>query len=661
MASKFGRLALSALALGAAVSVTSAASAEQVGFCKFDDQSGALANIKLNGDALIVANIVNLVGSALPNRNGSAYYTIPQTLSASTTFKTHFRFKLYPHVGAAGGQGFAFNIQNKGVTAVGGGDFSLTGLTDSVNIVFDSDGTNNRIQLRTDGNAVLQTVNMPTPAMEVNFAGALTDAWIDYDGAANQLKVYVARNSGKPTDPILTQNSIDIPTLVKAGSHGNTAFVGFSGSTKDTVNNHDITYWVFQNDGTEPTDCVTCQNNNDCLSVPSTPACNTDTGLCVECTTNANCSAPRPYCDTSQNRCVGCLLPAHCDVFPFRPVCDDSSHECVACVSDYQESPPPACQVSTKPACQKSGGLIGACTECSVDEDALCTGNNPVCIPELGSCGCKVDEDCGGAGDGKICVSNTCQNGCRPNLGGSGGTCPSGQGCLDVAPTGDNIGVCVSGCTDDDGCPQGQHCQNAGQNGFCVDCTEDDHCNGEEVCTPQGTCGECNPGDPTLCDPNGSGGVCKPNGQCGCNTDSDCGSKTSGRVCDDQFKECKQGCRGLAFGNGCPTGEFCTSQTVEIGHCDIDNDAGVTDAGADSGFDAGQDAGVVRPDASTGFDGGVDSGLPFDPFSIEGGGCGCSVIGDNNPAASLGAFGAMVAAFGALLRRRRRRESRGLD
>ena len=68
----------------------------------------------------------------------------------------------------------------------------------------------------------------------------------------------------------------------------------------------------------------------------------------------------------------------------------------------------------------------------------------------------------------------------------------------------------------------------------------------------------------------------------GCEDDSDCGSPTSGMVCNDEDM-CQEGCRG-ENGNGCPMGRECTSQTEEIGECILtgcltDADCGATDSG----------------------------------------------------------------------------------
>ena len=51
-----------------------------------------------------------------------------------------------------------------------------------------------------------------------------------------------------------------------------------------------------------------------------------------------------------------------------------------------------------------------------------------------------------------------------------------------------------------------------------------------------------------------------------CLDDADCGSATSGKICDVVSQTCKNGCRGKD-GNGCPSGSVCTSSDASLGKC----------------------------------------------------------------------------------------------
>ncbi|WP_437676771.1 hypothetical protein [Sorangium sp. So ce131] len=51
-----------------------------------------------------------------------------------------------------------------------------------------------------------------------------------------------------------------------------------------------------------------------------------------------------------------------------------------------------------------------------------------------------------------------------------------------------------------------------------------------------------------------------------CQQDSDCGDATSGQICDQETKACVDGCRGEG-GNGCPSGQVCSSTDASAGTC----------------------------------------------------------------------------------------------
>ncbi len=55
----------------------------------------------------------------------------------------------------------------------------------------------------------------------------------------------------------------------------------------------------------------------------------------------------------------------------------------------------------------------------------------------------------------------------------------------------------------------------------------------------------------------------------GCLKDGDCGGTMSGIVCNTGTDTCEPGCRGMG-GNGCPTGQMCSSTTTTIGTCSPD-------------------------------------------------------------------------------------------
>ncbi|MCE7894079.1 MAG: DUF3344 domain-containing protein, partial [Sorangiineae bacterium PRO1] len=147
----------------------------------------------------------------------------------------------------------------------------------------------------------------------------------------------------------------------------------------------------------------------------------------------------------------------------------------------------------------------------------------------------------------------------------------------------------------------------------CQPCSSDEHCTDPNfpACQPDGSCGECSAGNTSKCpssapvcvggkcaactpgpnapecqnDPNGPVCLVNPEPVCGCDTDDDCGGAQSGRICEND--KCVDGCRGEG-GNGCPTGESCSSTTAAPGVCgEIPPPPPATAAPADSDDDGG--------------------------------------------------------------------------
>jgi MYXO-CTERM domain-containing protein len=658
MGSKLGRSFVGLLALGALTLGATSASAA-VGFCDFSDQ-GEILGVQTNGNAQRVGALINLTDNT-QNKNGSAYLKTPVSLGPSGSIRTHFQFRLYPNAGATGGAGITFTLQNKAVTSLGGGGSGLgiNGVTNSISVEFDTaqdnngDPNDNHVGVIQDGKTAQHLQTKTPPFVLKN--GVKTDAWVDYDGVTHLLSVYVGQGVPKPLLPLMVQ-LVDVYTAVNAAGNGNKVFAGFTGSTSNTVtDNQDILYWVLTDDGTAPTDCVTCQGDADCNVVPSTPACQPN-HFCGECsltnTTKCTAASGKPVCDVAVGSCVQCLSDAQCG--GNTPVC--SSNVCVACQNDFGGAVP-ACGLSTRPACQGPAGA-GSFTQCSKTYESQCALPTPTCLGSVGTCGCNNDLECGGAAAGLICVGAVCTPGCRPGAAGDKCPDPANQTCQVVAG---DIGKCIVGCVPGDGkcMPPIGACDPVSNN--CVQCVLDGDCAAGKLCSAQNTCVECTPTDKSNCKIDEKGDECKASGQCGCIFDNDCGVLDSGRVCDDTLKVCKAGCRGLG-GNACPKGNHCTSATIAIGQCVVDT---ISDAGADASADAGNDAGdagdagdasvadASRPDASR-VDASVDTSLPLDSLSIEGGGCSCSMLGSNDNV-PLGALAVTGLAMAALIRRRRRR------
>jgi hypothetical protein len=214
-------------------------------------------------------------------------------------------------------------------------------------------------------------------------------------------------------------------------------------------------------------------------------------------------------------QCVGCLLDSNCGGPESGKICGDATHVC-------------------EDGCRGMGGngcMLGS----------VCTSSNA----SVGMCvQCISDADCGGPDSGKICDADAfqCKDGCR-GLGGNG--CPSGSVCSSVSVA---VGTCVEcvGDLDCGGITSGKVCD-VDLNTCVTGCRGEggNGCPDGSVCTSSsakvGTCVQCL-------------------------DDADCGSATSGKVCDVPSKTCKDGCYGEG-GNGCPADSVCTSSDSSLGKC----------------------------------------------------------------------------------------------
>ena len=133
----------------------------------------------------------------------------------------------------------------------------------------------------------------------------------------------------------------------------------------------------------------------------STPACDHNSGSCVECVQNADCTtAAKAFC--FQNKCQGCnTIPASPNGSSDAGVSDGGAS------SDGGVSSGPC--TGAKPACATSGPAIGQCVQCVSNAD--CSGATPVCNTTTNTCtACTSDTQCAAkAGGPGICMFH--QNG----------------------------------------------------------------------------------------------------------------------------------------------------------------------------------------------------------------------------------------------------------
>jgi len=316
----------------------------------------------------------------------------------------------------------------------------------------------------------------------------------------------------------------------------------------------------------------------------------------------------------------------------------------MACANDYSATNPGPlpCPTAALPACQPAGTtLAGQCAVCSSLNDSACVteATTPVCIAASATCGCAKDTDCN---TDSYCDTTTVSTGvCTTGCEQSGGInhCATGEYC---SKTDGTVGTCMtepcdskSDCTAPD-----PVCNTIVQPHVCAACLNDPDCPTGEVCNATNHCAACTPKQTQNCQAGGVGAACLANGTCGCAMDSDCGSASSGRVCNTTTNLCETGCRGSG-GNSCPSGDTCSSKNGTAGHCA--GSSGGSDAGTDAGTTT-NDSGVAKSDGAT-MGGGTDSS----------GGCGCRTAPRNDGKAPFALAGL---ALGLALAVRRRRSTR---
>ena len=268
--------------------------------------------------------------------------------------------------------------------------------------------------------------------------------------------------------------------------------------------------------------CQPCSDSTFCSSLPSAPdqcaLTGPNTGKCVECTGNGDCSGTTPVCFATSNTCVECTINSDC-LDPAKPQC--SSNTCQPCPNSAFCSSLP----NLPDQCSLTGPNTGKCVECT--DNSHCSGITPGCSATSNTCvECTDNSHCTDP-SAPFCSANTCQ------------PCPDSPFCAGKYPG--DLPYCLSGT--------------------CVECTAPGHCPGS-TCSSSNTCVECSTNSecPTtqlpLCSSSTcqscstSPGICaarfpnKPvclstNGECvQCETSTHCASFSSQTQCDSATHTC---------------------------------------------------------------------------------------------------------------------------
>lgn len=270
------RLAYAVLIVAGALAVTAGASpvhAQGFNFQNFNSTN--ITNLTLNGhngSPALFGSVLRLTPTTTQHRAGSAWFNTAQSVQQG--FTTTFQFRISNDNSAVGGfpaDGFAFVIQNSGLSAIGGSGGAIgygdggsegpdagAGISNSLALEFDTfqngyDLDNNHVAAQSCGTAAntadhnnescfiaRQSLNTITLA-----DGNVHTVIINYDFPScsecttGTLKVYVDGNA-----PVLSTTVPNLSTFLGLGESG-TAFVGFTGAVGALVENNDILNWSF--------------------------------------------------------------------------------------------------------------------------------------------------------------------------------------------------------------------------------------------------------------------------------------------------------------------------------------------------------------------------------------------------------------------------------
>jgi hypothetical protein len=305
--------------------------------------------------------------------------------------------------------------------------------------------------------------------------------------------------------------------------------------------------------------------------------CDLDTGVCVECLEDSECSGAAPVgdagaanvCDKMRHECVQCLVNDNCLATGDTPICkvdvsDSTRNECVQCQAERDcGGATPACDVNTNECTtrcstqEECGGdkrfckvADRICVECLAPGDCAATSTNSQCNVATSECvECVDDSPC--AANGEVCdtTRNRCVQ-CREDVqcAGTPATshcdtqtnlcvqCLDDLQCSSEASSRCNVAahVCV-GCTADSQCENGLRCNQALGGGTCVQCVDSGDCTTglQRTCeTTSGQCVECLNTSQCLgvetahCKTEPGGNPMEPLFSCvGCVSETDCGNK----------------------------------------------------------------------------------------------------------------------------------------
>jgi hypothetical protein len=236
-------------AAACAVLVATPAAATTLVYNNCDSTTG----LQLNGSAAQAndgARNVLRVTPALGSQSGSVFSTTAITLNSTYSFSTRFTFNIN-HQFNDGADGLVFAIQpNSNTAGGGGGGIGYQGINNSFGVEFDTwangdcDGVSGNHAGVDFNGSVCSAFQNNTLDQTLDSATDLT-AWIDYDGANQNLQVRLNNSNNRSTAQVVF-NLDDLDLTSELNTNATDFFVGFTSGTGYAGANHDVVNWEFR-------------------------------------------------------------------------------------------------------------------------------------------------------------------------------------------------------------------------------------------------------------------------------------------------------------------------------------------------------------------------------------------------------------------------------
>jgi LPXTG-motif cell wall-anchored protein len=281
--------------LSNASTVVYALTNQLISFAYQDFNALAMNNmLNLQSNAVITGGKIRLTENT-GYLKGSAFYKQKVSVANDKSFSSFFTFQIKSSGSRADGIVFVLDTNTNSIGLTGAA-IGYGGIQNSIGIEFDTykntgtdtltnttnmnDPDNNHIGINVNGSPVSVASKSLEP-LGIDLAdGATKFAWVDYNGANNQLEVRISKTNSRPELPTLAYTINLSQTL---GS--NEVYSGFTAATGGSYEEHDIVSWYFDSKY-NPIDTT----KNSYISAPTTVSvsANPSTAVTNNSTVNIN-------------------------------------------------------------------------------------------------------------------------------------------------------------------------------------------------------------------------------------------------------------------------------------------------------------------------------------------------------------------------------------